>query len=512
MDKKRSLLNVGISIVSHVILLIAAFFIRRLLIHYIGNDVNGLNSLYSNIIGFMAVAELGVGSAINYSMYKPIVEGDKKKVGALYRFYQKAYRIIGGVILTGGFLVMPFLPHFISDYESLNVNVYLNFGLVLASVVLSYLYGAKTSLINAYKDNYLTTGIATVCHLIQYGLKAYVLITFRSFPLFLACNIVGTLLIWGGTEVIARKRHRDILEIHANVDRETRKDISRNIRALMIHKVGGVLVNTVDSVIISAFIGVAVLGRYSNYALLVSMVTGIISLFFTPLVSVIGHLCAGGNKSEIKLYFERFYFLNYALSVIFFLGYYAMCDQIIRLCFGAGLEISRIVAFIITLNSFVQFMRKATLLFRNATGTYYYDRWKPPVEGVINLSLSLLFVRIFPDGLKVVGVIVATIITNLLICYVVEPYVLFKHIFKEPVKPFLLKNYLLIGLFAGGLLVLNYILQPAKGIFINGLISLAVSAFLLGLVSLVDRSFRREIRVLWEDAVKLGQRWVKKSR
>jgi len=512
MDKKRSLLNVSVSILSHVILLIAGFLIRRLLIHYIGNDVNGLNSLYVSIIGVLSVAELGVGSAINYSMYKPIVEGDKIKVAALYRLYQKAYRIIGGVILAGGLLVMPFLPTLIKDYDGLNVNVYLNFGLVLLSVVLSYLYGAKTSLINAYKNNYLTTGITTVCHLIQYGLKAVVLIVFQSFPLFLACNIIGTLLVWGVTEDIARRQHKDILVIHAYVDRDTRKDISRNIRAMMIHKIGGVLVNTVDSVIISAFIGVVVLGKYSNYTQLIGMVTGIISLFFTPLVSVIGHLCAGGNKGEIKFYFERFYFLNYALGVVFFLGYYAVCDQIIRLFFGDGLELSRIIAFVITLNRFVQFMRHATLLFRNATGTFYYDRWKPIAEGISNLILSLLFVCIFPEELKVVGVIVATIITNLMICDIVEPYVVFKHVFKESAKRFCLRNYLLIGLFVGGLFGLNYVLQPERDIFINGMISVAVSLLLLGLVLLVDRNFRREIRGLWRDAVRMGQRWIKRSR
>ena len=190
MDKRKSLLNVSTSIVSHVLLLLASFLVRRLLIRYIGNDVNGLNSLYSSVIGVLGVAELGIGSAISYSMYKPIVESNDRKIAALYGLYQRLYRIIGAVILVAGLLVMPFLPHLISDYHSLKVNVYLNFGLVLLSVVLSYLYGAKTSLINAYKNNYLTTGITTVCHLIQYGLKAVVLIVFQSFPLFLAINII----------------------------------------------------------------------------------------------------------------------------------------------------------------------------------------------------------------------------------------------------------------------------------------------------------------------------------
>jgi len=486
MDKKKSLLNVSVSIISHFILLFANFLVRRLLIQYIGNEVNGLNSLYTSIIGILAVAELGVGSAISYSMYKPIVEGNREKVAALYGLYQRLYRIIGGVILAEGLLVMPFLPRIISDYATLNVDVYLTFGLVLVSVVTSYLYGAKTSLIEAYKDNYLTTGILMVCRLIQYGLQAVVLVMFRSFPLFLTCQIAETLLVWIGTEVIVRKRHGDILAIRERIDQNTKKEIGKNIRAMMMHRIGDVLVNTIDNTIISAFVGVVVLGRYSNYALVASAIKGIISLFFSPLVSVIGHLNAEGDKEKIKLHFDRFYFLNYALGVVFFLGYYAVIDQVIRLCFGANLEMSRLVAFIIALNSFVQCMRRATLLFRNANGTYYYDRWKPIVEGFANLGLSLLFVHSFSKEYRVVGVIVATIITNLLICHVVEPYVLYKHVFQQSVKGYYLRNYFHIALFVIALISLT--LLETGNILINGFISIGVSAIVLA-IAVTDKAF-----------------------
>ena len=202
---------------------------------------------------------------------------------------------------------MPFLPSLISDYQSLDINVYLTFGLVLISVVLTYLYGAKTSLIEAYKDNYLTTGIMTVCRLIQYGLQAVVLIRFRSFPLYLACIIAETLLAWAGTEIIVRKRHGDIISRKEEIELSDRAEIMRNIKGMVMHKIGGVLVNAVDNVIISAFIGVVILGKYSNYVLITSTMSGIISLFFSPLTSVVGHLCSGGERTEIKKTFDRFY-------------------------------------------------------------------------------------------------------------------------------------------------------------------------------------------------------------
>ena len=487
MDRKKGLLNVSVSIVSRVLLLAAAFLVRRLLILYVGNEANGLNSLYTSIIGTLAVAELGVGSAISYSMYRHIVEENKEKIAALYGLYQRLYRIIGGVILAAGLTVTPFLPRLISDYTELNVDVYLTFGLLLISVVLSYLYGAKTALIEAYKDQCITTGILTICRLIQYGLQAAVLIVYRSFPLFLTCQIVETLLIWVGTEAVVRKRHGDILALRVSVDPETKKSVSRSIRAMMMHRIGTVLVDTVDSVIISAFVGVAVLGKYSNYALISSVMAGTISLFFTPLVSVIGHLCAEGDREKIKRHFDRFYFLNYVLGVVFFLGYYAVIDQAVRLCFGEGLEVSRTVSFIITLDGFIKFMRKAVLLFRNASGTFYYDRWKPIAEGIVNLGLSLLFVQIFPEEYRVTGVIAATIITSLLICHIVDPYVVYKYVFGRPVKEYWLRNYAYIGIFVIALVSLTYL--ETDRLNANGFISLGVSAAVLGLTAAVDRAF-----------------------
>ena len=138
MDKKRSLLNVTVSIVFRILLTISNLLVRRYLIRFIGNDVNGINSLYLSIIGVLAVAELGIGGAITYCMYKPIVEGDTVKVSALYNLFQRIYGLIGLVICIAGCGVMPFLPYLAKGYSTVNVNLYLTFGLMLASVVVTY--------------------------------------------------------------------------------------------------------------------------------------------------------------------------------------------------------------------------------------------------------------------------------------------------------------------------------------------------------------------------------------
>ena len=207
MDKKRSILNVSVSIAFKLVLLILSLLSRRYLIRYIGNDVNGLNSLYVSIMGILSVADLGVGTAISFSMYAPIVKGDQDKVSALYQLFQKAYLLIGGIILLAGFLLMPFLPMMAKDYVNIQQNMYLTFGLVLLSTVLTYCFSFKISLINAYKDNYITTTIDSSGQILQYVLQIVVIVLTRSFILYLICKIVAVLAEWAVTNLVFSKKY-----------------------------------------------------------------------------------------------------------------------------------------------------------------------------------------------------------------------------------------------------------------------------------------------------------------
>ncbi len=501
MDKRRGIANVAISVFFKVILLVLNILIRRYLIRYIGNEINGLNSLYISILDFLSVAELGVGIAITFCMYKPIVEGDSDKVSALYGLFTKLYWIIGGIILVGGCAIMPALPFIAKDYQDVDVNLYLTFGLMLLSVVLSYAFSAKTSLINAYKNNYITTTIASCGQILQIGAQIVVVIMTRSFVWFLVCRSGAMALQWIATEIIARVKYGDVIHNRQRIDAETKKEVTKNIKALFMHKIGGVLVNTADSLIISAFIGIVILGKYSNYVTIMSAMTGVLMLCFTPLTSVIGHMCIEESKEQVRKYLNFFHTFNFVLGLIFFLGYYAVIDNLVAILFAGDLELAKSISFVITVNYFVQFMRQSTLLFRDATGTFYYDRWKPIVEGVLNAGLSILFVWVFPAEYNVVGVIVATIITNVFICHVVEPHVLYKHVFETSTKDYYIRNYGYMILFTAVLVAMHFCLVQNDSqwveLLMNGGISLAFSLGVSAIVVLCNRNFRNYLKICW---------------
>ena len=500
MDKKRSIKNITVSLLFRVALLVGSLLVRRYLIRCIGNDVNGLNSLYLSILNVLSVAELGIDSSIIFCMYKPIVEGDHEKVSALYRLFTKLYIIFATIIVVCGCAVMPALPYLAKNHASTGVNLYLTFGLMLISVVISYTFSSKTSLINAYKNNYITTSINSVCLLLQYAMQITTLVITRSFVWYLICRIVAVVVQWGITEIIARKKHGAIIKDKQKVDADTRKAVTKNVRAMFMHKVGYVLVNAADSLIISAFISISMLGGYTNYTAIVTSMVSVITLCFTPLTSVIGHMFVEESHDNAKRYFNFFHTFNFILAVVFFFGYYAIIDDLVAIVFGANLIMSRSVAMVITVNYFIQFMRRSTILFRDASGTFYNNRWMPVIEGVINVALSILFVMVFPKEYGVVGVIVATIITNILICHIIDPRVLYKYALYTSPKRFYIRNYTYIAVFAAMLFLLNYctvhLSSRVAELFVNGFIAVALAVVPCAVAGLLNKDFRHYFAVM----------------
>lgn len=487
MDVKKSKLNIAVSVSFKVITLIMVIIVRGVLIKICGNEVNGLNALYLSIIGFLSVAELGVGTAIIFSMYKPIVEGNLPKVSSLYHYYRKAYLLIGAIIFFSGVVLMPFLKFFAKDYRGVNANIYLTFVIMLISVVITYMFSAKISLINAYKNNYITTAISQSCIILQYILQILVLYIFRSFEAYLLCRILAESIQWIIIEIVCRKKYGNIIKNKAEIDQETTFELKKNIKAMFMHKIGYVLVNAVDGIVISAFVGVVALGEYSNYTTILSSMNGILLLVFTSLTSIVGHMFVIENIETSKLYCDAFHLLNFIIGMVFFMGYYAIIDNLIAFFFSAELVVSKDISAVIAINGFVQFMRRSILLFKDATGQFYGDRWKPLFEGICNIVLSILFVNL----IGISGVIVATIITNILICHIVEPYVLFKNAFYMSPKQYYFRNYLMISIFIFSIFFYNKISLNINNnlleLLANGCLSVVISVVVCSLICIINK-------------------------
>lgn len=502
MDKRKSILNISISVGFKLATLVMALVTQRILIRHCGNAINGLNALYMSTVDLLAVAELGIGSAITFCMYKPVVEGDRDQVSALYFLLRKLCMIIGLAVLVIGLGLVPFIHHLAKGYSQVDENLQFTFVLMLLSSVVYYFFNAKTALINAHKNNYIATAISSGGYILQRILQIVALITTQSFTWYLISRIVAAFAQWAVTEVVTRKKYGAILSNKRQVKPEDKEKIVKSVQAMGLHKIGNVLVNTADNVIISAFIGISALGYYNNYVTLQTAIVGVLTLVFTSLSSVIGHLFVKEGRKIAQKYCEAFQLLNFLLGMVFFLGYYAVIDNLVEIFFGEGLTIAREISFVMAFNSFVNFIRQNTLLFRDATGTFYHDRWKSLLEGAANVLLSILFIR----WLGIAGVIVAKIIANLLICHIIEPFVLYKHAFYVSPKRHYIRNYGMIVIFAVALLVLSLVMVKMDDqrleLLVNGCISIGIS----GMVCILTAFRYKELLSLL-----LGMRTRKKA-
>lgn len=498
MDKKKALLNIITSLIFKIILLGVTLFARRYLVNYLGNEANGIYSLFVSIVGFLAVAELGVGSAITFSMYKPIVENDINKVSSLYFLYKKVYLIISLIIAFVGILISPFL-NFFAKGNTGEFNLYINYFLFLLSTILTYFYAYKTSFINAYKDNFITTTIRSLGQILEGIIQIITLIYFRSFELFFISIVFSNLLQWVLTNLIFNRNYKNRIIDYKFLEPELIKEVVEKTKAMFFHKIGGLLVNTLNGVIISTFVGIIVLGKYTNYITILAGLSSLLALVFVAITSIIGHSYAKNSKEVFYKQFLKIYAFNLIIGIIFYFGFLAVADDLISIIFSADQVMNRNIIIVLTINYFIQFMRQGTLTFRDASGIFYHDRHKPLYEGVINLGLSLLFVNL----LGVSGVIISTIITNLLICHTVEPYVLFKHGFDKNPKKFYIVNYLMFGIFVAGVFLYEILPIPNHinkylNFLIHGFISVGISVVVLLIIYILIKPIRIQINELFK--------------
>ena len=404
-DKGKAKKNIFYSIILKVLILVLSLVARRFLITYGGNDFNGLNSLYTSVIGFLAIADLGIGTAITFCMYEPIAKGNISKVRQLYTLFKRIYFILGIAILVIGGVLTFFLPYLAKGYEP-DSTMYISYALSLAAVAITYFYSAKLSLINAYKNNYISTAITSIGVVVQYVLQIVLVVVTRSFIVYCSCKVAASLiqlLIFS-----LYSKYKDVTKFPEKTDVETKHAVTKNVKAMFMHKIGDVIFQTVDSLVISSIIGVVVLGYYSNYLTILTAMNEIIKLFIVPLTSVIGHMGVKATNKEKNDYFRFFYAINFIIGIVFYLGYFSVGSDLVEICFGEGLELEKDLLLVMSITYFIQFMRQSASVFKDSFGLFYKDRWLALIASIVNAGLSILLA--FYVGIY--GVLIATIVVG----------------------------------------------------------------------------------------------------
>ncbi len=427
--------NTTVAMFARVIAILLGFCTRVVFTHTLSEAYVGINGLFTDILNVLALSELGIGTAITYALYKPISEKNIEKQKSLMLLYKQFYRVVAGIVLFFGLLIIPFMDVLIKNQSGVE-NLTLLYLMYLANSVISYLLIYKRTLIDAYQLSYIGVVYQTTFLIIQNVLQMFILVTTKNFTLFLSLLILCTLL---NNICISRKADRLYPFLKDKqvqpLPKEEKQGIYQNIRAMLMHKVGNVIVNNTDNLLLSSMVGIVSVGMYSNYYLVIGSVRQVLNQAFQGITASVGNLGVEESKERVKRIFEVAFFIGQWMFGFATICLFELLTPFVDISFGSQYVFSMEVTLILCLNFYFTGMRQATLVFRDSLGLFWYDRYKSLVEALINLIVSIVL------GLKlgVLGIFIGTLCSTVTTSLWVEPYMLYKHRLKSSVKVYFLK-------------------------------------------------------------------------
>lgn len=429
------------------------FFMRTVMIRLLGVSYLGLNGLFVSILRILNLAELGVGAAMVFSMYRPVAEDDTDTICALMGLYRRYYRIIGLVIGFVGLALTPVIPSLISGDVPSELNVYVLYLMNLASTVLTYwLFAYKNCLLQAHQKTSVTNMIQTVISALQFGAQLVVLLIWRNYYLYVIVNLVAQ-AVANVTTAIAATRMYPLYKPKGVLRKDIVKAINQRVGDLFTAKVGAVVLNSVDTVVISSFLGLTILAVYQNYYFILTSVTGVIEIVFSSILGGLGNSYITETREKYYQDLKKFTFLFLWLTSVCTCCFLGMYQPFMRIWVGEELMLGIPSVLLLVMYFYIYTLIRLLNVYKDAAGLWHEDRLRPLITAVVNLLLNLLWVRRW--GIN--GVLLSTIVALL---FVGMPWVV-RNVFtllfdKVQLRSFLKQIFIMAGcaLLSGAIVLL----------------------------------------------------------
>jgi O-antigen/teichoic acid export membrane protein len=424
--------NTSIALFSRAAAILMGYVVRVVFTHVLSENYVGINGLFTDILNVLSLSEMGIETAISFALYKPIADGNTEAQKSIMHLYQWFYRFVAVFVAAAGICVIPFMDILIKNKPDIPHLTYI-YILYLFNTVLSYLFVYKRTLLDAHQLMYIGTLSKTISWVLQDIVQIAVLLLTKNFILYLYVYILTTLF---SNIYISKKAERIFPFLRdkniAPVEKQERKHILKNIRAMMMHKIGDVIVNNTDNLLISSFVGIASVGCYSNYYLLIGSVQQVLNETFQGITASVGNLGATASKERVQTIFSSVFLLNHWLFSFAAICLFELLNPFIVLSFGEKYLFTTDIVWILCINFYIRGLTRSCLIFRNSLGLFWYDRYKSIAEALINLIVSIILAQRFGTFGVFMGTFISTVTTTLWI----EPFVLYKYHFQTPVFPY----------------------------------------------------------------------------
>ena len=491
MRTKNAFSNISYALINNILLNILRFISRTVFIYYLGSMYLGINGLLSNVLGILSLADLGMSTAIGFALYKPLAKDDKNKIKSLMSFFKKAYRVIALIVLIIGLCLLPFLDVFIDNPDSIT-NLWIYYLVFLFNMVIGYLFSYMRTLIIADQKEYKITRFIICFNIALTFFQIISIILFESYLIYL---LVQSEVIVLENIIINKfiiKNYPFILEKNINkLTKKDKKDLTKNIKALLFHKIGSYFVDSTDNLIISKFLGLITVGLYSNYYLITSTFSSLLTSALWGSIASFGNLnILESEEKRYKIYktINLIGFTCYGIIAICLLQLFNLFVGDIWLSEEYLLPFSTVI--IICINFYVSGMMHINDAIKSSGGLYDKDKYIPLIQSLVNIIASIILVKYY--GLT--GVFIGTLLSSI-VPTIIKPYIIYKHLFKEKYISYFImyfKQLIIIVISALLLLFINskiYINNSILLFIIEGIVSVVIPFIIILLCYYKSESF-----------------------
>ena len=450
--------------------ILMGFFTRWMFIALLGKEYLGVSGLFTNVLSLLSLANLGFDTAIIYSLYKPLAEGDIVAVKGYMSVYKRVYRAVGVAVFVLGCILMPFLPHLINGTVTIPENIYIIYFLFLLQSASSYFFSYKQSLLTASQQSRINSLYHSIFMVLRNLSEMIVLFFFHAYIPTLLCIIIFQLAenVW--IAKVTDKKFPFLTDSSVGkISSEQKNALKENVRSLFLYKISGTIISSTDNILISKFQGLASVGLYSNYVYIVDVIRTFLSYIFYSMTASIGNY----NATESKEANEKMYY-NIFFASFWLYGFTGIClgvllNPFISLWIGEDYLLPNWTVFIIVVNYYTAGVQYASTTYREVTGLFKVGKYRPLIAAAINVAVSILLA--YPLGIS--GILLGTIISRLCVYFWYDPYIIHKTMFVRNLK-YYFAIYLLYGLTTLGAGLLCFVISNSIQEE-NGVLSFAIS-------------------------------------
>lgn len=444
---------------SKVLNIFTGFIMRSVFIATLGAEYTGISSLFTDLLHLLSFAELGISSAIAYSLYKPIAEGDNRKISALMQFYKSAYRIVALAVLVMGLAMIPFMDILVPAEkigaevrDEVSKHLILIFMLYVANSAVSYLQVYKATLLSAHQERRKISWIQMIMAFVKLVVECAILLIMHKvvtenriiiYLTYLIAGIIITRVTNGIISAYTTKRYPEVdYNTKERLSKEEKKKLYKDVGALMIYKVCHEVNVSLDSIITSAMFGTLYVGYVSNYRLVTNKVRVVIMQFFNSATPSLGNLAAEKDAEYQYKTFRSLQFMSFWVACFCATSFVALLNPFIYLWLrNAEFVLSLWLPIVLVAVFYSHIIMAPVNSLRTANGLFVQGKYRPIFLCVVNVAFSIGLGYLLGNGGKdpvmgIVGIKLATLISHIATSHWYDPMLIYKHVFKKPLKSY----------------------------------------------------------------------------